>query len=71
VFADGASEQLLAAGAARVASTDTIPHPTNSIGIGALLAAGAQALFGADDAGPDSDAAASAADWFEGGEPTP
>jgi ribose-phosphate pyrophosphokinase len=71
VFVDGASEQLLAAGAARVVSTDTIPHPTNAIGIGALLAAGAQALFGADDAGPDSDAAASAADWFEGGEPTP
>lgn len=46
VFADGACEQLLAAGAARVISTDTIPHPSNGIGIGALLATGAQGLFG-------------------------
>ena len=52
-------------------STDTIPHATNAIGIGALLAAGAQALFGDDDMGPDSDAATNAAEWFEGGEPTP
>lgn len=46
VFSDGAWEQLLAAGAVRVISTDTIPHPTNAIGIGTLLAAGAQGLFG-------------------------
>ena len=71
VFADDACEQLLANGAARVISTDTIPHATNAIGIGALLAAGAQALFGDVDMGPDSDAAAGAAEWFDGGEPTP
>ncbi len=45
VFAEGACEQLLAAGAARVVSTDTIPHATNAIALGALLAAGAEELF--------------------------
>jgi ribose-phosphate pyrophosphokinase len=71
VFADDACARLLAAGAARVVSTDTIPHPSNAIGIGEQLAAAAEDLFGGDDAGPDSDAAANAAEWFEGGEPTP
>jgi ribose-phosphate pyrophosphokinase len=71
VFADDACEQLLAAGATRVVSTDTIPHETNAIGIGALLAAGAGALFGDADSGADGDAAANAAQWFDDGEPAP
>jgi ribose-phosphate pyrophosphokinase len=71
VFADGACEQLLAAGAARVVSTDTIPHPTNAIGIAALLAAGAEPLFGEADTGPDGDEAVSAGEWFDDGEPAP
>jgi ribose-phosphate pyrophosphokinase len=71
LFAEGACEKLLAAGAARVVSTDTIPHPTNAIGIAALLAAGVEPLFGQSDAGPDGEAAAEAGDWFDRGEPAP
>jgi ribose-phosphate pyrophosphokinase len=64
VFAEGACERLYAAGAARVFSTDTIPHPTNAIGISTLLAAGVQSVFSATDAGPDGDEARSAGEWF-------
>ncbi len=72
VFADGAHEQLLAAGAARVVSTDTIPHATNAIGIAALLAAGAEALFGDADTDADGSQATDAAEWFnDDGEPAP
>ncbi|MDK3019121.1 ribose-phosphate diphosphokinase [Pseudodonghicola flavimaris] len=39
VFAPGAEEAIRRAGARRIVSTDTIPHPTNAIGVGALLAA--------------------------------
>jgi ribose-phosphate pyrophosphokinase len=39
VFADGAYEQLLEAGAKRVVTTDTIPHRTNQIGVAPVLAA--------------------------------
>lgn len=39
VFAAGAYEQLLEAGAARVVSTDSIPHVSNAISIVSLLAA--------------------------------
>lgn len=63
VFADDALDQLLAAGAARVVSTDTIPHPTNAIAIGALLAAGVDGLFG-DDSLADEEPV-SEAEWFE------
>jgi ribose-phosphate pyrophosphokinase len=38
VFADNAYKEILMAGAARVVSTDTIVHPSNSIGIAPLLA---------------------------------
>jgi ribose-phosphate pyrophosphokinase len=38
VFADGSLAALAAAGIAHVASTDTIPHPTNQIGVAPLLA---------------------------------
>jgi len=38
VFAPGAAEALVAAGAARVVTCDTIPHPTNAIGVLPLLA---------------------------------
>jgi ribose-phosphate pyrophosphokinase len=44
VFADRAYEQLLAAGAARIATTDTIPHPTNQIAVAPVLAEGIRAL---------------------------
>ena len=39
VFADGAHEQLLAAGASRVVTTDTIEHPTNAVSVIPSLAA--------------------------------
>ena len=38
VFADGAQDTIMSAGAAGIISTDTIPHPTNAIGIAGLLA---------------------------------
>jgi ribose-phosphate pyrophosphokinase len=38
VFADDAHAALLAAGASRVITSDTIPHPTNAIPTAALLA---------------------------------
>ena len=38
VFADGAHDAILSAGAARVITTDTIPHPSNAIGISSVLA---------------------------------
>lgn len=49
VFAAGAYEDLLAAGAQRIVSTDAIAHPSNAIGIGALLAQATAELL---DAGP-------------------
>jgi ribose-phosphate pyrophosphokinase len=71
VFAEGACEQLLGAGAARVVSTGTIPHPTNAIAIDGLLAAGVEGLFGPADDEPDGDAAASTGEWFDADEPSP
>jgi hypothetical protein len=71
VFADEVCAQLRAAGAARVVSTNTIPHATNAIEIDDVLAAGVEALFGATDTGPDGDEAACAAEWFDDGEPAP
>ena len=47
VFANDAYEQLLAAGAARVVSTDSIVHPSNAIYIGSLLAHASADLFSA------------------------
>ncbi len=38
VFAPGATEALAAAGAARIVTCDTIPHPTNAIAVIPLLA---------------------------------
>lgn len=46
VFAEDAYAQLLAAGAARVVSTDSIPHPSNAISIAGLLATASAELFG-------------------------
>ena len=46
VFAGQAYAQLLAAGAARVVSTDSIPHPSNIIPIASLLASASAELFG-------------------------
>ena len=46
IFAQDAYEQLLAAGAERVVSTDSIPHPSNAISIAGLLAEGSAELFG-------------------------
>jgi ribose-phosphate pyrophosphokinase len=50
VFAQDAYAQLLAAGPARIVSTDSIPHPSNAISIAGLLARASIALFG--DASP-------------------
>jgi len=44
VFAEDAYDQVLAAGAARIVSTDSISHPSNAISIAGLLA-GASADF--------------------------
>ena len=38
VFADGAYDDLIAAGASRVVTCDTIPHATNHIGVGSAIA---------------------------------
>jgi ribose-phosphate pyrophosphokinase len=45
VFADGAQESILAAGAARIISTDTIPHPSNAIKVAGLLAKATRPFF--------------------------
>lgn len=45
VFAEDAYDQLLKAGAARVVSTDSIPHPSNAMSIAGLLAAACSGLF--------------------------
>jgi ribose-phosphate pyrophosphokinase len=45
VFAEGAYEQLLAAGPGRVVSTDSIPHPSNAISLAGLLAQASLELF--------------------------
>jgi ribose-phosphate pyrophosphokinase len=44
VFAEGALEQLLAAGVSCVATTDTIPHSTNQIAVAPLIAEGVRTL---------------------------
>jgi ribose-phosphate pyrophosphokinase len=46
IFAEGALAALREAGIAHVVSTDTIPHPTNEIGVAPLLA---RALAGGVD----------------------
>ena len=46
VFAQGAYEQLLASGTARVVSTDSITHSSNGISIAGLLAHASAELFG-------------------------
>jgi len=45
VFAAGAHENLIAAGATRIVSTDTIAHPSNAIPVAPLLAAAAVELL--------------------------
>ena len=46
VFAEDAYARMLAAGAERIVSTDSIPHPSNAISIAGLLAEGSAKLFG-------------------------
>lgn len=43
VFAEGAYDDILAAGAARVVTTDTIPHPSNVISVAEAIAEGVSA----------------------------
>ena len=45
VFAGTAHDDIVAAGAARIVTTDTIPHPSNTIGTSALLAEAASGLL--------------------------
>jgi ribose-phosphate pyrophosphokinase len=45
VFADDAHAALLAAGAGRVVTTNTIPHPSNAIDVADLLANGAREML--------------------------
>jgi len=40
LFVEGAQESLLDAGALQITSCDTVPHPTNRISVGKLLAEG-------------------------------
>ncbi len=49
VFAGDAYEQLLAAGATRVVSTDSIPHGSNAIPIGGLLVQACMELLADED----------------------
>jgi ribose-phosphate pyrophosphokinase len=71
IFAEGARELLLEAGAGRVVSTDTIPHPSNAIAIAPVLVAAANRMF--ERAGTDVDAEdpADAERWFDEDEPPP
>ena len=71
VFAQGARELLMEAGAHRVVSTDTIPHETNAIPIAPLLAAAGNRMF--ENAGTDIDAEdpATVERWFVEDEPPP
>lgn len=45
VFAGDAHAAIAAAGAARIVSTDTIPHPTNAIGVAPVLADVVRQIF--------------------------
>jgi ribose-phosphate pyrophosphokinase len=45
VFVEGAYDELLASGAARVVTCNTIPHPSNAIDLGDLLAGGTRAML--------------------------
>ena len=51
LFADDACERMQAAGAARIASTDTLPHPSNAIGLAAALAVAAAGMMDAKATG--------------------
>lgn len=44
VFADGAYDAILSAGAAKIVTTDTIPHPSNAIRISGMLAEALRSL---------------------------
>lgn len=71
LFAGDAREQLLAAGAARLVSTDTIPDASNAIGVAALLATAAEGLFEAPVGGVYGDDTEDAARWFAEDDPAP
>ena len=49
VFADSAYDDILAAGAHRVVSTDTIPHASNAIGVSGILAKAVKDCMGGLD----------------------
>ena len=49
VFAQDAFQQVLAAGAARVVSTDSISHPSNAISLAPLLVQACADLLSADE----------------------
>ncbi len=53
VFAGDAYARLQEAGLARIVSTDTIPHPSNAIALGADLAAAASTLMTASTDSPE------------------
>lgn len=52
VFAGNAYEDILASGAVRVVSTDSIPHPSNAISLGPLLATEMSCLIRPTDEPP-------------------
>jgi ribose-phosphate pyrophosphokinase len=49
VCADGAYEELLAAGPAAIVTTNTVPHPSNAIDVADLLAAGVRDMLSPHD----------------------
>jgi ribose-phosphate pyrophosphokinase len=71
VFAGPALEQLREAGAARVVTTDTIPHATNAIAIAPLLHGSIGAAFETMENEAGDDAPATAEAWFADNEPPP
>lgn len=48
VFADGAYEELLSQGAARVVTCNTIRHPSNAIDLGGLIGTAVRAALGGE-----------------------
>ena len=66
VFAEGAQARIEAAGAARIVSTDTVPHASNGISIEPLLAGATAARLAAARTRAGDRDSASPAEWFAG-----
>lgn len=69
VFADDAFARLQAAGAGRIVTTDTIPHPSNAIAVAGTLGAAVAAMFREIEVDPETSRVESADAWFASNEP--